>query len=56
MIIINYSPTSIPISPSSMSRDNHKNMYKLHTFSRQQDGPYSMRGMTITRETHVQEP
>ena len=47
-IVKNYAPTSMTISPSSMPRDKHKNMYKLHTFSRQQDRPYSMRGMTIT--------
>ena len=55
-IIINCAPTSMPISPSSMPRYKHKNMYKLHTFLRQQDEPQSMRGMVITRETHVQEP
>ena len=53
--IIKCAPTSMPISPSSMPRDKHKRMYKLHTISRQQDGTYSMRGMIITRETHVQE-
>ena len=39
MIIINCATTSIPISPSSKPRDKHNIMYKIHTFSRQQDGP-----------------
>ena len=38
-IIINCAPTSMSISPSVIPRDKHKSMYKLHTFSRQEDGP-----------------
>ena len=39
MININCAPTYIPISPSSIPRDKNTNMYKIHTFSVQQDGP-----------------